>query len=218
MKISLFILITFLFYAVQAQNSNSIAKVKSDLYRKLEKKAKTKSWHISQNAEGITLTFIDTFFVNTSISPIHNRNGICNRLDTLFVKIKFEDNWNQAKFDSIKTNNKEIMEPLKNKFIAHYDSLHWVGIKANKEMFLAQPYTYIEWWRGFDAAEKKSIEQIIILPDKIIDGIGVFVATDYRPLYMMIESEQANKRFFAGYDAFADVLGEAALFKYEENY
>ncbi len=218
MKISLWILFTCLFYAAHGQNNNSIIKVKSDLYSKLEKKVKTKSWHISQDKEQIHLMFIDTFFVNTSISPLRNWNGTFNRLDTLSVKIRFEDDWNQLRFDSIRMQNKEILEPLKNKFIAYYDSIQWSGIKLNKEMFLAKPYTYIKWWRGFDAAEKKSIEEIIILPDQIINGVGVFVATDYHPLYMMIESEQANKKFFTGYDAFAEVLGEAALFKYEENY
>lgn len=218
MRACLTILFTFLFYAVQAQNSSSISKVKSDLYSKLEKKVKTKSWHISRDNEIIRLTFIDTFFVNTAISPLRNWNGSLNKSDTLSVKIRFEDNWNQVKFDSIKMRNRAILEPLKNKFIAYYDSLQWSGIKLNKEMFLEKPYTYIKWWRGFNETEKKSIDQIIILPDQIINGVGVFVASDYRPPYMMIESEAANKRFFAGYDAFTDVLGEAALFKYEENY
>ncbi|MGN6647689.1 MAG: hypothetical protein ACTHJT_14300 [Cytophaga sp.] len=156
--------------------------------------------------------------MNTAISPLRNWNGSLNKSDTLSVKIRFEDNWNQVKFDSIKMRNRAILEPLENKFIAYYDSLQWSGIKLNKEMFLEKPYTYIKWWRGFNETEKKSIDQIIILPDQIINGVGVFVASDYRPPYMMIESEAANKRFFAGYDAFTDVLGEAALFKYEENY
>ncbi len=213
------IALTILFCGLTPKNKSDIIEVRTDTFKKLRKRISNDSWNISQKSDEISLVFIDTFFVNTSISPIRNENGFFNKRDTISIQIRFEDNWSRIKFDSIKIKNKEKLEPLKNKFIAYYDSLNWIGIKLNQEMFLEKPFTYLKRWKELSEQEKKVISEIVILPDKLINNIGIFVKTDYRPPYMMIESKNnANNRFYTVYDSFADVLGRPSLFKYEENY
>ncbi|MFN3402867.1 MAG: hypothetical protein ACK40G_02155 [Cytophagaceae bacterium] len=135
------IALTIVFCGFTIERELDIDKVKTEIFKKLKKRMTNDLWSIRQESDEINLTFIDTFFINTSISPIRNENGFFNKRDTLCIQIRFEDNWSHSKFDSIKIKNKEKLDPLKSKFLAHYDSLNWTGIKLNREMFLEKPFS-----------------------------------------------------------------------------
>jgi hypothetical protein len=144
LKISPLILILAYISSFPAQCQSSIEVVKSDLTEKLKKKLIDKSWSIKTESDEILIRFSETFFINTSISPINNRNGIYNKPDTITIRIKLKENWSQRKVDSIRQNNNIIIEPLKSRFISYYESLNWKYVKLSHDMFLERPYAYLK--------------------------------------------------------------------------
>ena len=103
-------------------------------------------------------------------------------------------------------------------FTAHYDSLDWSEVKLNKEMFLEQPYTYLSYWVKLTSQERDALHHFISLPDKMIDGTGVFVDSDYDPLRCFIEPEQVAVKVNSFYEKLSAVLGHKALHKNEDLY
>ncbi len=219
LKIFLKIFILAIICSFPAQCQNSIEVVKSDLTEKLKKRLPDKSWSIETESDEIFIRFSETFFINTSISPIYNRNGIYNKPDTIALGIKLEENWSQRKVDSIRQNNNMILEPLKYKFISHYDSLNWKNVKLNPYMFLERPYAYMKNWQKFNESEKQAIKKVIIVPDTIIEGIGIFVHSNYLPgAGMELEPSEINQKVIKAIQSFEEILGKRALFKAEERY
>lgn len=193
-----------------------IESVKKKLVKKITPKVEKYSWGIKESENQIQLRYIDTFFINTSISPIYNHNGYSNKLDTLYIQIRLEDNWSQEKVDSLKRIQKAILDPMIGKFIEHYDSLKWVGIKSNKEMFLYQPVFYLSRWKGLTQKEKSQLENLIRLPDKTIDSVGLFIESTLS-CYAMIEPRDVNIKVDNAYQSFSEALG-VSLYVCEEIY
>ncbi|MBO9701805.1 MAG: hypothetical protein J7604_16480 [Sporocytophaga sp.] len=219
LKIHIKILILTFIGRTPSQCQSSIDSVKSELSKQLRKKLLDNSWRIENRSDEILLHFSETFFINASISPIYNRNGIYNKPDTITVRIKLEDNWSHGKVDSVKQKNKMIIEPLKHRFIAHYDSLEWKYVKLNPNMFLERPYDYLKNWQILNEIERQAIKKVIILPDNLIGNIGIFVHSDYEPgAGMEMEPSEINQRVFNAYKSFEEILGQGALFKADEKY
>ncbi|MCR6642694.1 MAG: hypothetical protein NVV82_27835 [Sporocytophaga sp.] len=219
LKISPLLLILAFISNFPAQSQSSIEVVKSNLTEKLKKKLVDKSWSIKTESDEILIRFFETFFINTSISPINNRNGIYNKPDTITIRIKLKENWSQRKVDSIRQNNKMIIEPLKYRFISHYDSLNWRYVKLSHLMFLERPYAYLKNWQIFNESEKQAIKKVIILPDTIIEGIGIFVYSNYQPgVGMELEPSEINQKVIKAFQTFEEILGKRTLFKAEERY
>lgn len=196
--------------------SQSIESVKRKIVKKITPEAEKYSWKINESATQIELSYIDTFFINTSISPIYNHNGYSNKLDTLYIQIRFEDNWSKEKVDSLKRIQKAILDPMIEKFIAHYDSLNWVGIKSNREMFLYQPVFYLSRWNGLTQNEKDQLKNLVRLPDKTIGNVGLFVESTLS-CYAMIEPKEVNIKVDNAYQSFSETLG-VSLYICEEIY
>ncbi len=218
-KIYLLILILGIIRSFPAHCQSSIESVKSDLTEKLKKKLADKSWSIETESDEILIRFSETFFINCSISPIYNRNGVYNKPDTITISIRLEENWSQRKVDSISQNNNMIIGPLKSRFISHYDSLNWRYVKLSHLMFLERPYAYLKNWQKFNESEKQALKKVIIVPDTIIEGIGIFVHSDYQPgAGMELEPSDINQKVIKTFQSFEEVLGKRALFKAEERY
>lgn len=218
-KIQIIVLILTFISCFPAQCQNSLDSVKSNLSKQLRKRLPDNSWSIENRSDEILLHFSETFFINASISPIYNRNGIYNKRDTITITITLEDNWSLKKVDSIKQKNKMIIDPLKSRFIAHYDSLNWQYVKLSPKMFLEQPYAYLKNWQVFNERERQAIKEVVILPDNLIGNIGIFVHSDYEPgAGMEMEPSEINQRVFIAYKSFEEILGKGALFKADERY
>lgn len=209
----------FLFHLLKLNvYSQDIKSVKTKLVADLKPKAAQYSWKLSETKKQIELNYIDTFYINTSISPLNNRNGILNELDTIYIKIRLEDDWTQHKYDSIKYIQKSILDSLSKKFIAHYDSLEWIGIKLNKYMFSENRYSHLLWWDGLSQTEKYQLKHFTRLPEKRIGSVGLFTESNYGHCYLEIQPESVNIKINTAYKSFAEVLGWAALNKCEDYY
>lgn len=197
--------------------SQDIQSVKKRLVKKLTPDAVQYSWKLTEFDKEIKLSYIDTFFINTSISPIYNHNGYSNKLDTLYIHIRLEDNWPKEKVDSLKRIQKSILDPMIEKFIAHYDSLKWGGIKSNREMLLFQPVFYLMRWDDMlTQNEKNQLKNLVRLPDKTIGSIGLFVESTLS-WYAMVEPKEVNIKVDNAYQSFSEALG-ASLYICEEIY
>ena len=196
--------------------SQDIKSVQKKLVTDLTPKASQCSWLLTEFDNQIQLRYIDTFFINTSISPLRYYNGISNRIDTLYIKICLEENWNQKKVDSLKMFQKSILDPIIEKFITHYDSLKWSGIKSNREMFLYQPVFYLSHWKGLTKKERSQLENLIRLPDKTIGSIGLFIKSTLS-CYAMVEPKDVNMEVDSAYQSFSETLG-VSLYICEEIY
>ncbi|WP_028978337.1 hypothetical protein [Sporocytophaga myxococcoides] len=218
-KIYFIVLILGIISSIPAQCQSSIEVVKSNLTENLKNKLPDKSWSIENKSDEIVIRFSETFFINASISPVYNRNGIYNKPDTIKIRITLEDNWSQRKIDSIRQKNNMVIEPLKQRFIAHYDSLEWKYVKLNPNMFLERPYAYLQNWQVLNERERQAIKKVIILPDNLIGKIGIFVHSDYEPgAGMEMEPSEINQRVLTAYKSFEEILGQSALFKADERY
>ncbi|HSY62466.1 MAG TPA: hypothetical protein VK796_11340 [Cytophaga sp.] len=205
MKIRFYFLLFISLYIIDAYSQN-IESVKRKLIKDLIPKVSKYSWVLTESDNQIQLRYIDTFFINTSISPLRYYNGISNKLDTLYIKMRLEENWNENKIDSLKIFQKSILDPMIERFIAYYDSVNWVGIKSNKEMFLYQPVFYLARWNGLTKKERSQLENLVRLPDKTIGKIGLFVESTLS-CYAMIEPKKVNIKIDNAYRAFSETTG-----------
>lgn len=202
----------FLFFLSISAYSQTIESVRKKLVTDLNPKAKKHGWKLQQSSNRIDLMFTDTFFVNTSISPLNNTNGWSNKLDTLYLRIYIEDNWTQKRYDSICFAQRALIDPLIAKYIAHYDSTNWVdAIKTNKELFLADPYFHLLRWNGCTSFEKDRLKQLTRLPEKIIETIGIFTDLNFK-CYSMIEPRGVNIKVEKFRESIVEMLGATALY------
>jgi hypothetical protein len=215
MKILFYFLFFISSYNIDAYSQN-IESVKRKLIKDLTPKASKYSWMLTESDNQIQLRYIDTFFINTSISPLRYYNGISNKLDTLYIKIRLEENWNQKNIDSLKMFQKSILDPMIERFIAHYDSINWVGVKSNKEIFLYQPVFYLARWNGLTKKERNQLENLVRLPDKTIGKVGLFIESTLS-CYAMIEPKEVNIKVDNAYHTFSEVLG-ISLYRCEDIY
>jgi hypothetical protein len=216
MKLFFYFLLLFHLLTLNVYGQN-IESVKTKLVKDLTPKVAHYSWTLKEFNNKIELSYIDTFFINTSISPLNNRNGFYNKLDTLFIQVRLEDNWSQKKVDSLKSIQKAMLDPMIKKFIAHYDSLKWVGIKSNREMFLYQPVFYLMRWDDMlTQNEKNKLKNLVRLPDKTIGNIGLFIESTLS-CYAMLEPREVNIKVDNAYHTFSETLG-VSLYICEEIY
>jgi hypothetical protein len=199
-------------------HGQSIEKVKDNLVTKIKGMIIDSSWTIKESPDLIELTYIDTFFINSVLGPLNNTNGWHNKLDTLFIKIMFEEKWSQRKLNGLRRKQEKTLEPLIEKYIAHYDSLKWRNIKSNKEIFLTRPVSYLKHWDGLTNDEKLSLRKIIRLPDAVIRGIGIFINAKYKPCGSYIEPQKVYDKVESSYQLFSEIFRTISLYKCEPIY
>ena len=176
------------------------------------------SYQIETNKTSVIISIIDTFFLNTYISPLRNRGGISNKYDTLSTIIRFESHWTVDKYDSIQKEQLKIITPLINKSIEYRDSTNWGSIKTNKYLFSECPYSSLVW--GYGHLSKKELKQLTNftrLPDKVIDDIGIFIDSDFNPTYLMIEPAQVHNKAMLLFKTLSD-WGLKNIYKTEDHY
>jgi hypothetical protein len=211
------IFICIIICQLEAQSQTSIDVVKDKLALELKNAIKDSAWTIEVSKNVIELKFIEIFFENTSISPINNRTGFYNKLDTLYIRIRFEENWSTSRMDSLARNNRAVLEPLIKKYITFYDSLKWKNMKSSRGLFMEKPYTDLKHWRGLNESEKKSFLTVARLPNQVIDNIGIFADSDYK-LRTMLEPEAIMDRVLIAHTEFWKIINKGSLSKYEGKY
>jgi hypothetical protein len=206
-----------LFCNSEVQSQDLKEKVSHDLVRELKNSIRDSAWKVSIFDDYIRIQFTEVFFANASISPIYNRNGIYNKLDTLNILIRLERNWSVSRMDSLSKNNRSILEPLIQKYIRYQDSVKWKNLKSSRELFLERPYSDLKNWSSLSASEKRAFETIQRLPNCVIDSVGIFVDSDFVP-QPMLEPEAIMDRVLTAHAAIWKILNRDSLARYEHKY
>ncbi len=217
MKTFFLILLSF-FYCTKIHSQDILQQVKDQLATDLKKKINDPSWTIKIQENTIVLMFTDTFYRNSWISPLNNSRGFYNSPDTIGIVIKLENGWTIAKRDSISKKQHLLIDVLTKRYIAYQDSLKWKNTKSDREMFLESPYRTLQNWEGTSLSERLYLEHLNVLPDTIINNVGLFVDINYMPSQEMLEPEHIREKVNQAYLLFSQVLGRRALYKTKESY
>ncbi|MEY5046696.1 MAG: hypothetical protein RLZZ175_55 [Bacteroidota bacterium] len=209
-------LIFCLCYNILVFGQSNINEVQMDFETKLKKVTKNTNWKIESFKNEIQLKYYNTFFINTILNPLNNRNGILNKPDSIVISFKFENNWNQSKSDSIQKFNLNILNPIKERIFSYYDSTKWSGVMSNRTMFLNTPLKHSIILGNKN--DKNNLSKIIRLPDLIINNVGIFIDTDYIGYYVFIEPEVVEIEVNNFHKKLEEILGKGILSKIEINY
>lgn len=173
---------------------NSVDLMCDSIYNEIVKKDSNSQWKINYHDNLIFWTLIDT---------IHFEPGCCagkikdlHKIDTITIQLRFEKDWYKKNIDSIKKSNIEIIEILTSQAIKIGDSINW-GIKTSKKSFLDYPYKYLSSYWEFRKKGEFNIENVVRLPDTIINNIGVFVEVNFDYWWFTIYQEIPRKKFMS---------------------
>lgn len=197
---------------------NELIIVHDKLSKQLDSILPNSGWTLKQKKRLLHLEYADTFYRNTWMNPLYNHKGSLNQADKLFIKIRLEENWTQAKSDSLKAKNHKVLDPLIVRYNQSLDSAH-PGIRDYyRSEFKEHPYTNLKRWVYRSEAEKKAMDNFIRLPDTIITKIGVFVDLDYSPSNCYLEPDAVRDKVDAFYSSLSRILGERTMYKRENPY
>jgi len=131
-------------------------------------------WRIKNDSNKITFEMTDTMaFCSNDISPI--RYFDTTSINTIMVELTLESDWTQKRLKKTKKRNDKLIEYLKTRIVHYGDSIHWSGWKTNKEWVEENPMAYVRFVNNWTASEKEMIDQVVELPNVIVDHTGVFI-------------------------------------------
>ena len=149
-------------------------------------------WKIDKQNATLNWTMIDTIYFEPGCCGLTITKWDLERIDTVKLTLRFENGWNTKKIDSLRKNNKEIVNFLKNEAIKYCDSIEW-RIKIEKEIFNEYPYkTLNDYWR-FRVKGKYDIVNVIRLPDTTINDIGIFIDLNFDYEWFRIYQEKPKQ-------------------------
>ncbi|WP_027420348.1 hypothetical protein [Crocinitomix catalasitica] len=153
----------------QTQNLTGIDSV----YSMLENYDNTSLVNKSSNDELIWMQ-IDTFTVHYYNSAL---KGGTPKLDTITIKLRFENNWDSLRIEQTKNQNQILINQLSFIYRNYMDSIDWRGYKITKGGFESDKVGHLKmkYPIPFTEIQKSKIDLIQRCPDFLFEGMGVFL-------------------------------------------
>lgn len=134
-------------------------------------------------------------FIPGCCGPSITRRDLTKK-DTITLTIRFEDDWNKHRIDSVRKSNIEIIDVLENEAIRYCDSIDW-QIKIVKKSFMEYPYTTLKSYWRFREHEDFNIDNVIRLPDTTFNDIGVFIDLSFNYEWYTIYQERPQLKLLS---------------------
>ena len=153
----------------QTQNLTGIDSV----YSMLENHDNTSLINKSSDDE-LTWMQIDTFTVKYYNSALR---GGTPKLDTLTIKLRFENDWDSLRIRRIKNRNQFLISELSLVYRNYMDSIDWRGYKITKGGFESDKVGHLKmkYPIPFTEIQRSKIDMIQRCPDFLFEGMGVFL-------------------------------------------
>lgn len=187
-------IIILIFFSINT-SGQSISKysVCSDMFNQIVYKDSKGGWELINQDTTIKWILIDTiYFQPGCCGPSITRNDL-RKIDTVCLTLRFEKDWNLEKIDSLRKENLRIITFLSNELIRYCDSVRW-QVKIVKEDFIEYPYYTLKSYRNFNKNGEFDLADVVRLPDKLINDIGVFVDLSFEYYWFTIYQERPREQ------------------------
>jgi hypothetical protein len=153
----------------------------------------THGFQLSKNENSILFTKVELTECKNLFGGLRGTSTI----DTLWVKITYDLNWDDHRIDTTKKYNTEILDSVETRFLQKADSIQW-RMKTNRNYYNSNRSEVIldfQHFLGLENNYKNLLKQLIPIPHFTRDNTGYFIT--YFPGYgaRILNDHQRNQFF-----------------------